>query len=74
MEKMMKNGTLPDKMAAYIVRIQDSPTHNLNYLHSLIGMVKIQGKQQCLVTAGTITILHSLIVILFTPEFANKVP
>jgi len=48
----MKKGTLPDKMAAYIVRIQDSPIHNLNYLQNLIGMVKVQGKQQCLITAG----------------------
>jgi len=52
MEKLMKTGTLPDKMAAFTVRIQESPVHNLYALQQLVGMVKIQGKQQCLMTAG----------------------
>jgi len=52
MEKIMKSGTLPDRMAAFIVRIQDSPIHNLCYLQHLISMVKVQGKQQCIMTAG----------------------
>ena len=52
MNKVMKTGTLPDRMAAYTVRIQDSPVHNVNCLDQLIGQVKTQGKQQCLMTAG----------------------
>jgi len=52
MEKIMRTGTLPDKMAAFAVKIQDSPVHNLSCLQQLIGMVKTQGKQQCLMTAG----------------------
>lgn len=54
MEKIMKSGTIPDRMAAFIVRIQDSPIHNLNYLQHLISMVKVQGKQQCIMTAGSL--------------------
>ncbi|CAG7730275.1 unnamed protein product [Allacma fusca] len=54
MNKMMKTGTLPDRMAAFTVRIQDSPVHNLNCLQQLIGQVKIQGKQHCLMTAETV--------------------
>jgi hypothetical protein len=54
MDKMMKTGTLPDRMAAFIVRIQDSPVHNLHYLQQLISMVKVQGKQQCMMTAGNL--------------------
>lgn len=52
----MKTGTLPDKMAAFIVRVQDSPIHNLFCLQQLISMVKVQGRQQCLMTAGLIDI------------------
>lgn len=52
MEKMMKMGTLPDKMAAFVVKIQDSPVHNLHHLQTLISMVKVQSKQQCLSAAG----------------------
>jgi hypothetical protein len=52
MEKMMRTGTLPDRLAAFTVRIHDSPVHNLHFLQQLISMVKVQGKQQCMMTAG----------------------
>ncbi|CAL8099727.1 unnamed protein product [Orchesella dallaii] len=54
MEKMMRIGTLPDKMAAYVVKIQDSPVHNIHHLQNLISMVKVQSKQQCLMAADTL--------------------
>ena len=54
MNKVMKTGTLPDRMAGYTVRIQDSPVHNIQCLDQLIAQVKTQGKQQCLMTAGMI--------------------
>jgi len=51
----MKSGTLTDRMAAFTVRIQDSPVHNLPVLQQLVSMIKIQGKQMCLQAAGMLT-------------------
>lgn len=66
MEKMMKVGTLPDKMAAYVVKIQDSPVHNIYHLQNLISMVKVQSKQQCLMAAGEYIFLYISYVILIS--------
>lgn len=48
----MRVGTLPDRMAAFVVKIQDSPIHNLQHLQTLLSMVKVQSKQQCIMSAG----------------------
>lgn len=43
---VMAKGTGKDKMAAYILMVQEKPLYNINALRSLIGFVK-PGKKEC---------------------------
>jgi len=45
---VLRSGTLADKLAAHTILIQDSPIHNLKSLESIIQMVNIKGKRECI--------------------------
>lgn len=51
MKTVMAKGTKSDKIAAYVLLIQDSPLHNLHLLSNIIGMVKV-GKKEWTLAAG----------------------
>ena len=36
---VLKNGTLPDKMSAYSVLLQEDPVHNFASLEALVNMI-----------------------------------
>jgi ribosome biogenesis protein MAK21 len=48
MKTVMSKGTMADKVAAQILQVQNSPVHSLSTLGSLIGMVKVGKKKECL--------------------------
>lgn len=52
MKTVMSKGTVSDKVAAYIVTIQDSPVSNLETLRNLVGMVKVGKKREYIVVIG----------------------
>lgn len=43
----MSKGTVGDKIAAYVLLIQDSPVINLGLLKNMVGMVKVGKKNEC---------------------------
>ncbi|KAL0274231.1 UNVERIFIED_CONTAM: hypothetical protein PYX00_006702 [Menopon gallinae] len=45
MKTVMAKGTKSDKIAAYVLLIQDSPLYNLHLLSNIIGMVKVGKKE-----------------------------
>lgn len=49
---VMSKGTASDKMAAFIVTIQDSPVYNLPALRNLVNSVKVSKKNECLSVMG----------------------
>lgn len=70
----MSKGTASDKMAAFIVTIQDSPVYNLTPLRNLVNSVKVSKKNECLSVMGWLwtclfTVVGSLI---FNQLFSNK--
>lgn len=48
MKTIMSKGTMADKVAAQILQVQNSPVHSLSTLGSLINMVKVGKKKECL--------------------------
>jgi ribosome biogenesis protein MAK21 len=48
MKTIITKGTLADKVAAQILQVQNSPVHSLSMLSSLVGMVKVGKKKECL--------------------------
>ncbi|KAF5287326.1 hypothetical protein FQR65_LT02199 [Abscondita terminalis] len=55
MKTMMSKGVISDKVAAYVVTIQDNPIYSIDSLSNLTSMVKVGKKQEC------ITIIESLV-------------
>ncbi|XP_037663484.1 CCAAT/enhancer-binding protein zeta [Choloepus didactylus] len=54
MKTIVSSGTLGDRMAAMILLIQDDAVHTLQFVETLVGLVKKKGsKQQCLVALDT---------------------
>ncbi|XP_066234583.1 CCAAT/enhancer-binding protein zeta [Saccopteryx leptura] len=54
MKTIVSSGTLGDRMAAMILLIQDDAVHTLQYVETLINLVKKKGsKQQCLMALDT---------------------
>ncbi|KAF2904304.1 hypothetical protein ILUMI_01869 [Ignelater luminosus] len=49
MKTIMAKGVTSDKIAAFIVAIQDDPIHNLDTLSNLVGMVKVGKKKECII-------------------------
>lgn len=45
---VLKNGTLPDKMSAFSVLLQDDPVHNLPSLEALVNMVSLKSRRPCM--------------------------
>ena len=45
---VLKSGTLPDKMSAYNVLLQEDPVHNLPSLESLVNMVSLKSRRPCM--------------------------
>lgn len=52
MKKVLVSGTAADKMAALVIRVQDSPLHNLSSLDSLISMLKMKERRKSLKILG----------------------
>lgn len=52
MKTMMSKGTISDKIAAFTVSIQDSPICSLETVRSLVGMVKVGKKKECVAVIG----------------------
>lgn len=48
MKTVISKGTMADKIAAQILQVQNSPVHSLSTLGSLISMVKVGKKKECL--------------------------
>lgn len=48
----MSSGVLSDKIASYIMLIQESPVHNLSTLSNLVDLVKVGKKRECLLAIG----------------------
>lgn len=48
----MFKGTVSDKIAASTVTIQDNPICSLNILQSLVNMVKVGKKKECIIVIG----------------------
>ncbi|XP_014253433.1 CCAAT/enhancer-binding protein zeta-like [Cimex lectularius] len=53
-KKIMSKGTAKDKVAAYVLTIQNSPIHNINHISSLINMVKVSKKKECILIMETL--------------------
>ncbi|XP_062934504.1 CCAAT/enhancer-binding protein zeta [Cynocephalus volans] len=54
MKAIVSSGTLGDRMAAMILLIQDDAVHTLQFVETLVNLVKKKGsKQQCLVALDT---------------------
>lgn len=54
MKAIVSSGTLGDRMAAMILLIQDDAVHTLQFVETLLNLVKKKGsKQQCLVALDT---------------------
>ncbi|XP_017507812.1 CCAAT/enhancer-binding protein zeta [Manis javanica] len=54
MKTIVSTGTLGDRMAAMILLIQDDAIHTLQFVETLMNLVKKKGsKQQCLMALGT---------------------
>ena len=45
---VLKSGTLPDKMSAYSVLLQEDPVHNLPSLESLVNMISLKSRRPCM--------------------------
>ncbi|XP_046675604.1 CCAAT/enhancer-binding protein zeta-like isoform X2 [Homalodisca vitripennis] len=57
---VMSKGTASDRVAAYIVIIQDAPVYNLSALRNLVNMVKVSKKKECMTVMETLTeLFHS---------------
>jgi len=66
MRTVLQSGTLTDKMAAYVVQIQESPVHTFKVLESLLGLVSLKSRRPCLLALETLTQL--LISDLLVPD------
>nr|KAF6307690.1 CCAAT enhancer binding protein zeta [Myotis myotis] len=54
MKAIVSSGTLGDRMAAMILLIQDDAVHTLQFVETLVNLVKKKGsKQQCLIALDT---------------------
>lgn len=49
---VMAKGTKTDKVAAYSLLIQDCALYNLNFLKSMIEMVKVGKNKECFMAVG----------------------
>lgn len=49
---VMSKGTASDKVAAHTVAIQDNPICALDLLQSLVNMVKVAKKKECILVIG----------------------
>ena len=45
---VLKNGTLPDKMSAYSVLLQEDPVHNFASLEALVNMISLKSRRPCM--------------------------
>lgn len=52
MKTVMAKGAIADKVAAYIVTIQDSPLCSIEQIRHLISMVKVSKKKECVYVIG----------------------
>lgn len=51
---VLTSGTLKDKMAAWTLRIQEAPVHNIAYLEHLITMVSKKGRREAIMALDTV--------------------
>jgi len=47
LRSVLKKGTVSDKLSAYVIRIQNSPVHNLRILENLVSMVSLKNRRIC---------------------------
>lgn len=59
MKTIMAKGVTSDKIAAFIVAIQDYPIYNLDTLSNLVGMVKVGKKKECIIVVGKIISIYN---------------
>lgn len=52
LSSVLKSGTLADKQAALVTRIQEAPLHRMRELDSLLAMVAKKGKREALMGVG----------------------
>lgn len=51
-QRILLSGTLSDKISAYTVLVQECPVYNINSIETMINMVNIKGKRECLMAMG----------------------
>ena len=52
MKTVMTSGTMADKVAALMLRVQDSPLHNLHALDTLLNMAQKKSRREIIVAVG----------------------
>ena len=55
LKTVLNTGTIGDKISANCILLQDSAIHNLKSLDTLIAMVKINKKRECILAIGILT-------------------
>jgi len=49
MNTVLKSGTLNDKFSTYVLKIQESPVHNLSALETMIDYVSLKSRRPCFI-------------------------
>lgn len=49
---VIAKGTVSDKIAAYVLLIQDNPIVNMAYLKNMVSMSKVGKKRECFMAMG----------------------
>lgn len=62
MKSVMAKGTVSDKIAAYVVSIQNNPLCSLEQLRQLISMAKVSKKKECIAAIGVFYLLELIII------------
>ena len=47
MNTVLKSGTLNDKFSTYVLKIQESPVHNLSALETMVDYVSLKSRRPC---------------------------
>lgn len=65
MDTVLKSGTVADKMAAFVVLVQDSPVQNYDRIVKMIGMALAKSRRAALMAIGELSLRYSSIISCF---------
>ena len=60
---VLTSGTLKDKMAAWTLKIQEAPVHNITNLEHLITMISKKGRREAVMALGKLYIYLNVCVL-----------